>query len=261
MGASAFLRAQEVSGTGRCMSRELSRQLEFPGGCSYGRDGLPGQCPVARTAQEGNFTVSEFKACLRDLIRHRRTFPDESSPTEVLIVLADAEADAERLTALELLHQCIFMLIAGHETSTNMLSRGVHEMLRSPWEVRCLAENPGLADSMVEEALRCRAPIQIDSRGSTKDAELGGLAIPEGISVHLVVVAANLDPRQFPDPGRFDMARRPNRPLSFCPGVHVCAGNSLARMEAAIAFRKRFGRFPGVAAHGAARNRRTPATQ
>ena len=261
MGASEFLRAQEVSGTRRCMSRELSRQLEFPGGCSHARVRLPGQCPVARIAQEGNCTVIEFKACLRDLIRHRRSFPDESSPTEVLIVLADAEVDAERLTEQELLHQCIFMLIAGHETSTNMLSHGVHEMSRSPWEIRCTAENPGLVDSMVEEALRCRAPIQINNRGSTKDAELGGLAIPEGTAVHLVVVAANHDSRQFPDPDRFDMARRPNRPLSFCPRVHVCAGNSLARMEAAIAFRKLFGRFPWVAAHGAARNRRTPAIQ
>ncbi|MXW85088.1 MAG: cytochrome P450 [Boseongicola sp. SB0667_bin_21] len=261
MGARAFLRAQEVSRTRRYMSREPSRQLEFPGGCSHARVGLPGQCSVARTAQEDNCTVIEFKACLRDLIRHRRSFPDESSPTEVLIVLADAEADAERLTELELLHQCIFMLIAGHETSTNMLTHGVHEILRSPWEIRCSAENPGLVDSMVEEALRCRAPIQINNRGSTEDSELGGLATPEGTVVHLVVVAANHDSRQFPDPDRFDMARRPNRPLSFRPGIHLCAGNSLARMDAAIAFRKLFGRFPGDAASGAARNRRTPAIQ
>ncbi|MDE0347382.1 MAG: cytochrome P450, partial [Boseongicola sp.] len=186
---------------------------------------------------------------------------DETSPTEVLTVLADAVVDGERLTELELLHQCIFNLKAGHEASTNMLSHGVHEVLGSPWEFRRLAQNPGLVDSMVEEVLRYQALIQINNRRSTKDAELGGLAMSAGTAVHMIVAAASRDPRQFPDPDRFDMARRPNRPLSFRPGIHVCAGNSLARMDAAIAFRKLFGRFPGDAAPGAARNRRTPAIQ
>ncbi len=204
--------------------------------------------PMLTTEQhaDGNRAVIEFKQYLRDLIRHRRSFPDEASPTEVLTVLADAEADGERLTELELLHQCIFMLNAGHETSTNMLSHGVHEMLRSPGEIRRLAENPGLVASMVEEVLRYQAPIQINNRRSTKDTEIGGLPMPAGTTVHMIVAAANRDPRQFPDPDRFDIARRPNRHLSFGLGVHICAGNSLARMEAAIAFRKLFGRFPGL---------------
>ncbi len=194
----------------------------------------------------GNRAVTEFKAYLRDLIRHRRLFPDEAAPSEVLTVLADAEADGERLTELELLHQCIFMLNAGHETSTNMLSHGVHEMLCSPGEIHRLAENPGLIDSMVEEILRYQAPIQINNRRSTRDTTLGGVPLPAGTTVHMIVAAANRDPRQFPDPERFDISRRPNRHLSFGLGVHICAGNSLARLEAAIAFRKLFGRFPGL---------------
>ena len=194
----------------------------------------------------GNRAVTEFKAYLRDLIRHRRAFPEGAAPTEVLTVLADAEADGEKLTELELLHQCIFMLNAGHETSANMLSHGVHEMLRSPWEIRRLAENPGLIDSMVEEVLRYQAPIQINNRRSTRDTETGGVPVPAGTTIHMIVAAANRDPRQFPDPERFDISRRPNRHLSFGLGVHICAGNSLARLEAAIAFRKLFGRFPGL---------------
>lgn len=138
------------------------------------------------------------------------------------------------------------MLDAGHETSTNMLSHGVHEMLRSPWEFRCLAENPGLVASLVEEVLRYLAPIQINNRRSTKDAEMGGFTMPAGMTVHMIVAAANGDPRHFPDPDRIDTARRPNRHLSFGLGVQIRAGNSRARMEAVIAFRKLFDRFPGL---------------
>ena len=83
----------------------------------------------------GNCAVVDFKDYLRDLIAHRRAHPEGARDTEVLTVLADAEADGERLTELELLHQCIFMLNAGHETSTNMLSHGIHELLRHPGPV------------------------------------------------------------------------------------------------------------------------------
>lgn len=194
----------------------------------------------------GNRAVIEFKAYLRDLVRHRRAFPNEAAPTEVLTVFADAEADGEKLTELELLHQCIFMLNAGHETSTNMLSHGIHEMLRAPGEIRRLAEAPGLIDSTVEEILRYQAPIQINNRRSTRDTTIGSVPVPAGTTVHMIIAAANRDPRQFPDPDRFDISRRPNRHLSFGLGVHICAGNALARLEAAIAFRKLFVRFPGL---------------
>ena len=195
---------------------------------------------------EGNRSVTEFKDYLRQLIAHRRANPGGAKDTEVLTVLADAEADGERLTEIELLHQCIFMLNAGHETSTNMLSHGIHEMLRHPDQITKLRDDPDLIDPMVEEVLRYQAPIQINNRQATCDQVLSGVTIPAGTTVHLMINAANRDPQQFADPDMFDITRRPNRHLSFGLGVHICAGNALARMEAAIAFEKLFNRFPNL---------------
>jgi len=161
-------------------------------------------------------------------------------------VLADAEADGEKLTEIELLHQCIFMLNAGHETSTNMLSHGVHEMLRHPDEITRLNADPALIEPMVEEVLRYQAPIQINNRRCTAPVRLGNVDLPAGTTVHMIVAAANRDPAQFPDPDRFDITRRPNRHLSFGLGVHICAGNALARLEAMIAFQRLFARFPDM---------------
>ena len=194
----------------------------------------------------GNRAVDEFKAYLRDLIGHRRAHPGRASDTEVLTVLADAEADGEKLTEIELLHQCIFMLNAGHETSTNMLSHGVHEMLRHPDQIARLRDDPALIDPMVEEVLRFQAPIQINNRRSTTDQVVGGIDLPAGTTVHMIVAAANRDPGQFADPDRFDITRRPNRHLSFGLGVHICAGNALARLEAVIGFQRLFARFPDL---------------
>jgi cytochrome P450 len=135
------------------------------------------------------------------------------------------------------------MLNAGHETSTNMISHGIHEMLRHPDQIDRLRRDPGLIDPMVEEVLRYQAPIQINNRAATTDIRVAGVDIPKGSNVHLMINAANRDPDQFPDPDRFDIGRKPNRHLSFGLGFHICAGNTLARMEAAIAFQKLFERF------------------
>ncbi|MGB1033595.1 MAG: cytochrome P450, partial [Primorskyibacter sp.] len=135
---------------------------------------------------EGNQSVVDFKAYLRALIAFRRAHPDGAADTEVLTVLADAEADGERLSEGELLHQCIFMLNAGHETSTNMISHGIHEMLRHPDQIRRLTQDPSLIDPMVEEVLRYQAPIQINNRVATTDQILSGVRIPAGATVHMM---------------------------------------------------------------------------
>ncbi len=199
-----------------------------------------------RQFQEGCRAVEDFKAYLREQMALRRRNPAARREGEILSDLMDAEEDGARLTELELLHQCIFLLNAGHETSTNMLSHGVHEFLRNPGEIRRLIDAPALIDSAVEEVLRYQAPIQINNRRALAPANVGGAAIPAGATVHLMLGAANRDPAQFPDPDRFDIARRPNRHLSFGLGVHICAGNALARLEAKIAFQKLFDRFPGL---------------
>ncbi len=192
----------------------------------------------------GNRSVVEFKAYLRDLLKHRRANPDAAQPTEVLTVLADAEQDGERLTELELLHCCIFMLNAGHETSTNMLSHGVHEMLRHPDQIARLRAGPELIEPMVEEVLRYQAPIQINNRRSLQETELSGVTLPAGTTVHMIVAAANRDPAQFPDPDRFDIARRPNRHLAFASGPHQCIGMAVARLEGRVSIQRFLERFP-----------------
>ena len=196
--------------------------------------------------------VEDFKAYLRQQIALRRRNPSARRDGEILSDLMAAEEDGERLTELELLHQCIFMLNAGHETSTNMLSHGLNEFLNNPSEIARLNAKPDLADSAVEEVLRYHAPIQINNRRALKPAAVGGMELDEGTVVHLMLGSGNRDPAQFPDPDRFDIARRPNRHLSFGLGVHICAGNALARIEAKIAFQKLFRRFPEIRREGEA---------
>ena len=202
---------------------------------------------VQKQLDDGNQAVVDFKQYLGDLIAYRRAHPHDAQDTEVLTILADAEADGKRLTEIELLHQCIFMLNAGHETSTNMITHGIHEMLLNPEQIDLLSENPDLIEPMVEEVLRYQAPIQINNRRANSDQILSGVTIPADTTVHMMINAANRDPAQFSNPDRFDITRRPNRHLSFGLGVHICAGNALARVEAQIAFQRLFRRFPKLA--------------
>ena len=202
---------------------------------------------VQKQLDDGNQAVVDFKQYLRDLIAYRRAHPHDAQDTEVLTILADAEADGKRLTEIELLHQCIFMLNAGHETSTNMITHGIHEMLLNPDQIGLLSEHPDLIEPMVEEVLRYQAPIQINNRRANSDQILSGVTIPADTTVHMMINAANRDPAQFSNPDRFDITRRPNRHLSFGLGVHICAGNALARVEAQIAFQRLFRRFPKLA--------------
>ena len=202
---------------------------------------------IQKQLDDGNQAVVDFKQYLRDLIAYRRAHPNDAQDTEVLTILADAEADGKRLTEIELLHQCIFMLNAGHETSTNMITHGIHEMLLNPDQIHLLSENPDLIEPMVEEVLRYQAPIQINNRRANSDQILSGITIPADTTVHMMINAANRDPAQFSNPDRFDITRRPNRHLSFGLGVHICAGNALARVEAQIAFQRLFRRFPKLA--------------
>ncbi len=202
--------------------------------------------PVLSEAQfnAGCEAVEGFKAYLRAHIAERRANPGSAREGEIITALIEAEEDGEKLSEIELLHQCIFLLNAGHETSTNMISHGVHEMLRHPDQIARLRADPSLIEGAVEEILRFQAPIQINNRRAIEDTALSGTPMPAGSTVHMMIGAANRDPAQFPQPDKFDIARRPNRHLSFGLGVHICAGNSLARIEGKIAFGKLFSRFP-----------------
>lgn len=208
--------------------------------------------PVLNEEQEarGNRAVAEFSAYLDGLIEERRRQgPDED---DVLSALIFGEVDGERLTRDELIQNCIFLLNAGHETTTNLIGNGVAALLERPEERKRFQEHPELVDSAVEEFLRFESSNQLGNRRATEDVTVGGVEMPEGTYIHIGIGAANRDPAQFPHPDRLDIGREPNRHLAFGGGIHTCAGNSLARMEGRIAISRLFARFPGLKPGGEA---------
>ncbi|MCS6856043.1 MAG: cytochrome P450, partial [Elioraea sp.] len=156
------------------------------------------------------------------------------------------EADGERLTEKELYHQCIFLLNAGHETTTNLLGNGLWLLLTRPQEFARLRADAGLLPTAIEEMLRYEGPIQLNNRRLLAPIEIGGVRLDPGTSITIAIGAANRDPRQFPDPERFDIARKPNRHVAFGHGDHACSGMNVARMEARIAFSRLLARFPRI---------------
>lgn len=189
--------------------------------------------------------VAEFKAYLH---RHvRRAAAEQGEVLAALVAgseLAPESAAGERLTELELVHNCIFLLNAGHETTTNLIGNGVDLLVRHPDAMARLRERPELIETAVEEFLRLESSNQLGNRRAASATSLGGVEMPAGTYVHIGIGAANRDPGQFPDPDRLDIARHPNRHLAFGTGIHACAGLSLARMEAQVAIGALLRRFP-----------------
>jgi len=200
---------------------------------------------------DGVTAVADFKDYLRDIIA-RRLRRGDGDPAEILSALVAASdfvpgnGDAERLSQLELVHNCIFLLNAGHETTTNLIGNAIDLLIRHPEAMGDLRAHPQAIDTAVEEFLRMESSNQLGNRRATRDTLLGGVRIAAGSYVHICIGAANRDPKQFPDPDRLDIRRRPNRHLAFATGIHACAGMSLARMEAEVAIGRllrRFGRI------------------
>ena len=202
----------------------------------------------------GNRAVRDFVSYLDILIRERTRKPGDPE-SDVLTRLI--RGDQEELSAAELQHNCIFLLNAGHETTTNLIGNGVWLLMNHPHEKRKLSEDPDLVSSAVEEMLRYEGPIQLNNRRLTSAIDLGGRKLPEGTLVTICIGAANRDPAQFLDPERFDVARKPNRHVAFGQGEHACAGMNVARMEGRVAIARLLARFPRLEPDGAAvRDRR-----
>jgi len=206
---------------------------------------LSGLEPVVTPAMmdTGNRAVTDFIEFLKVLIDARRRHPGDYE-TDVLTRLIQGEQDGERLTDKELYHQCIFMLNAGHETTTNLIGNGLWALLHNPGEMAKLRADPTLVPSAVEEMLRYDGPIQLNNRRLTAPVALPDRTLPEGTFVTIGIGAANRDPAQFPEPDRFDVARKPNRHVAFGHGDHVCVGLNVARMEGRIALGRLLARFP-----------------
>lgn len=197
----------------------------------------------------GNKAVTEMVDYLKGLVARRRKNPGDPS-VDVLTRLIEGE-DGDRLSEMELLQNCIFLLNAGHETTTNLIGNGLYTLLEWPEEMARLKADPGLIGPAIEEMLRFESSNQLGNRITTTDVEIGGRKMDPDTRIWLCIGAANRDPEQFPDPARFDISRKPNRHLAFGGGPHTCAGLSLARLEGRIAISRFLAKFPDYRLDGA----------
>jgi len=204
---------------------------------------------TAEQSARGNRAVREFLLYLEGLVARRRAKPGNPE-RDVLTRLIQGEANGERLSEKELLHNCIFLLNAGHETTTNLIGNGLVALAQHPAEKRRLLQAPELIRTAVEEILRYESSNQLGNRMTTEAVSLGDVTLAPGTPVTLCIGAANRDPAQFDDPERFDITRIANKHLAFGTGVHQCAGMALARLEGAIAISRFLRRFPSYALDG-----------
>ena len=212
-------------------------------------------------AELGNRSVREFTDYLRVLVNHRRQHPGDPAQ-DVLTRLIQGQSaqpgvpnSTEPLSETELLHNCVFILNAGHETTTNLIGNALVTLQEWPEEKQNLLsklklltlDNKGLEPDlslMVDEFLRFESSNQLSNRRALHACEVGGVALPEGALLTLCIGAANRDPAQFANPDRLDLARTPNKHLAFGFGIHQCAGLSLARLEGRVAISRFLMRFP-----------------
>lgn len=198
--------------------------------------------PGAELLARGHAAVSEFLGYLRELVAQRRAHPGDPE-VDVLTRLMGVH-EGERLTDTELLHNCIFLLNAGHETTTNLIGNGLHALLVQRGQLERLQREPALINSAIEELLRFESPLQLNNRLLTAPVALGAHELPAGAFVTLGIGAANRDPAAFAEPDRLDIARKPNPHVAFGHGAHACAGMNVARLEARIAIGALVARFP-----------------
>lgn len=202
---------------------------------------------TAAQREQGNAAVSEFTRYLRGLIQERRRRPGDD--TDLLTrLLRERELSEE-----ELLQNCVFLLNAGHETTTNLIANGLNLLLHAPEAAQRLRTDPSLAAPAIEECLRLESPNQLGNRLVSEPVTVGGVALAPGTYLTLCIGAANRDPREFVEPDRFDIARKPNRHLAFAAGAHACVGMGVARLEAQVALVRALQSLPGLRLAGEAR--------
>ena len=201
---------------------------------------LPPDSEVAKRSMAGRHALSAY---FRELIAERRASPRE----DMLSALIAAEEAGDKLNEDELLATCLLLLVAGHETTVNLIGNGTLALLRHPYQLRKLRDDPGLIGTAVEELLRYDGPMQRTARIPSEDVTIGGHTIGKGEMVMPFLGAADRDPAQFPDPDRLDITRADNRHIAFGMGILFCLGAPLARMEGQIAINTLVRRHPKLA--------------
>ena len=200
----------------------------------------PGLNDAIDEANRGLKTLIGF---FHDLIEQRRIQPRD----DMISAMAAAEEDGDRLNRDEMFGLCVFLFVAGHETTMSLLSSGTLALLQHPEQFNKLKANPdGLIKTAVEEFLRYEPPVTRGVRRATCDFEWRGRSIRKDQTITILLGAANRDGEQFPDPDRLDIERRPNKHLGFGFGPHFCLGAQLARIEAHIAFLAIVRRLPDM---------------
>lgn len=191
--------------------------------------------------------MQAFTDYLRALFEEKRANPGD----DLVSALVRAEEAGDRLSEDELLGMVFLLLVAGHETTVNLIGNGALALLQHPDQLRKLKEDPSLIKPAIEELLRYDGPVETSTeRFAREDVEIGGQVIPRGEMVLVVLAAADHDPQRFSDPDELDITRTDNRHLAFGKGIHHCLGAPLARMEGQIAISTLLRRMPNLRLKG-----------
>ncbi len=196
----------------------------------------------AEDRERAQRSATELQQYFELIVAQRRRSPG----TDLLSALIAAEEQGDRLSSEEMYATCVLLLVAGHETTKNLIGNGMLALMRHPDQLRLLRDEPSLIESAVEELLRYDSPVQSTIRIALEDAVMAGKTIARGQMVVLSLGAANRDPERFPDPDRLDIQRAENPHLSFGHGLHFCLGAPLARLEGQIAITTLLRRMPGL---------------
>jgi cytochrome P450 len=200
-----------------------------------------------------NAAAVELLAYFTGLAKLRRAHPRDDLISDLLAI---SDAADGRLTDAELLHNLTLLLVAGFETTTNLLGNGLQVVLTQPEIGAAVGDGSVPASAFVEEALRYDSPVQLTSRVGY-ECKVGGVVVADGDDVTVLIGAGNRDPRRFAKPDSFDPLRPDGGPLSFGGGAHFCIGAALARLESAVAFSRLLRRFPRIGPAGPPLRRET----